>query len=342
MACIELEYPSWFQYILSTFASTAKEYRMKNRLVIVGVSLCLTLVPLALRAQSSTVFNFLRNDVSARAAGLAGSVISATDDPTLLFYNPASLPTLTSPQGGIGYFKHVLDINSGYVVYGQEFQNIGYFGAGIQYTNYGSFDQTDDLGNVEGTFSASDLSFNVGYGTAIDDNLYAGGALEFITSSIAGYSSSGLAANVGVLYLIPENRIALGVSLRHAGAQLSTYSGVRESLPADLTIGGSIIPRGLPLLLNVNFHKLNETVGAFIDRFRSFTVGGEFTLSKSFLLRVGFDNARRKDLKTGTSSGLAGFSGGIGLLVSRYKIDYALSSLGGIGNLHRISVGTSF
>jgi hypothetical protein len=273
---------------------------------------------------------------------LAGSVISATDDPTLLFYNPASLPTLTSPQGGIGFFKHLLDINSGYVVYGQEFQDIGYFGAGIQYTNYGSFDETDDLGNVKGTFAASDLSFNVGYGTAIDDNLYAGGALEFITSSIAGYSSSGLAANLGILYLIPENRIALGVSLRHAGVQLSTYSGVRESLPADLTIGGSIIPRGLPLLLNVNFHKLNDDAGTFIDRFRSFTVGGEFTLSKSFLLRVGFDNARRKDLKTGTSAGLAGFSGGIGLLVSRYKIDYALSSLGGIGNLHRISVATSF
>jgi hypothetical protein len=80
----------------------------------------------------------------------------------------------------------------------------------------------------------------------------------------------------------------------------------------------------------------------FADRFRSFKVGGEFTLNPSFLLRFGYDNEKRTDLKIGTSSGLAGFSGGLGVTVDSYRLDYALSSLGKVGELHRISIGAAF
>ena len=116
----------------------------------------------------------------------------------------------------------------------------------------------------------------------------------------------------------------------------------KEDLPIDVAVGASVVPRGLPLLLNLNFHKLNEDVDAFADRFKSFSVGGEFTLSKVILLRFGYNNEQRRELKVGSSSGLAGFSGGVGVTVKSYKVDYALSSLGKIGNLHRISIGTMF
>jgi hypothetical protein len=103
-----------------------------------------------------------------------------------------------------------------------------------------------------------------------------------------------------------------------------------------------VVPRGLPLLFNLNFHKLNETTASFIDRFKPFSVGGEFTLSKVLQLRFGYDNEKRQELKIGTSAGLAGFSGGVGITVKEYKVDYALSSLGNIGSLHRISLGATF
>jgi hypothetical protein len=86
---------------------------------------------------------------------------------------------------------------------------------------------------------------------------------------------------------------------------------------------------------------LNENTDSFGDRFRAFSVGGEFTLSKVIQFRFGYNNEQRKDLKIGTSSGLAGFSGGIGITVREYKVDYSLSSLGKIGNLHRISIATT-
>jgi len=315
-----------------------------HRLVIAA---CLTVLLLAAgitaSAQSSnTVYDFLRNDVGARAAAMAGSFVTVTDDPNALFYNPASLGTLQSAKGSVGFFKHLLDINAGYISYGQSFEDIGEFAAGAIYTNYGSFTETDAVGNTIGSFTASDLAIDLGYANTLDQNLYYGVGVKVIYSSIAGYTSSGLAGDFGLLYVMPDNKMTIGASIRNAGRQLSTYLGTREDLPLDFTVGGSIVPKGLPLLLNVGFHKLNESADKFWDRFAPFTVGGEFTASKAVFLRFGYDNEARKDLRVGTTTGLEGFSGGIGIIVSDYRFDYSLSALGVIGNLHRISVSSNF
>jgi len=293
-------------------------------------------------AGATTAFSFLRNDASARTAALAGSVVTITDDPNMVFYNPASLATIEGMRGSIGLFKHLLDINAGAVSYSTEIEDIGRFGVGLLYTNYGSFNETDAVGNTLGTFGANDLALSIGYATTLQEQLYVGGAVKFIYSGIAGYTSTAVAADVGILYRIPDARVALGASIRNLGAQLATYNGIREQLPLDVTVGASVVPKGLPLLLNVGFHRLADNVSSLGERFRHFTVGGEFTLSRVLLLRVGFDNAKRKDFKIGSSADLAGFSAGLGVLVSDYTIDYGLSSLGKAGNLHRISVSTAF
>lgn len=290
----------------------------------------------------STVYNFLRNDVGARAAALAGSFTTIQGDPDVMFYNPAGLASLQSSHGSVGFFKHLLDINAGHLSYSTEFDGIGRFGAGILFTNYGSFDQTDLLGNTTGSFGANDLALSIAYALPLEENLFVGGAVKFIYSGIGEYSSTGLAADLGVLYTIPESRFAIGASIRNLGAQLSAYNTTREDLPLDLGIGASIVPKGLPLLLNVGVHRLTDDADDFLGRFRSFTVGGEFTLSSVIRLRIGYDNARRRDYKIGSSADLAGFSAGLGVLVSGYNVNYALSSLGKAGLLHRVSVGTTF
>jgi hypothetical protein len=273
---------------------------------------------------------------------MAGSFAAVLNDPNSIFYNPAALGTIEAPTGSLGFFKHLLDINVGYVSYSQPLEeDMGWLGSGAIYSNYGSFAETDDLGNVLGTFSASDLAFMVGYANELERNLYYGVNVKFIYSSIAGYKSTALAGDVGLFYNIPGSRVTLGASIRNVGVQLSSYISTKEDLPLDVLVGGSIVPRGLPLLLNVTVHKLNENTESFADRFRAFSVGGEFTLSTVLQVRFGYNNEQRKDLKIGTSSGLAGFSGGIGITVREYRVDYSLSSLGKIGNLHRISIATT-
>jgi len=305
-----------------------------------GVALLLGAPPAG--AGSNTVYNFLRNDVGARAGAMAGSFVTMTNDPTAYFYNPASGATIDGPRGSLGFFKHVLDINAGHLVYGQQVEDLGFFHGGILFTHYGSFTETDERGTPLGTFSAADFALSVGYSDSPLEHLFYGVTAKFVYSGIGSYSSTGLAADAGILYTIPESRLALGASLRNLGTQMSSYGGSGESLPVDLTVGASVVPRGLPLHLHLNFHRLTDAADSFGDRFRWFTIGGEFTLSSALQVRLGYDNGRRQDLKIGSSAGLAGFSIGLGLKVSDYQVDYALSSLGEIGNLHRVSLAACF
>jgi hypothetical protein len=310
-----------------------KEIPIMARRVSSLVVLSLFLIQFSF-AGSNATYDFLRTDVSARAGAMAGSYVTMTNDVTSIFYNPAGLSTLEKPAGSL---------NSGYVGYSQPYEDLGYFGVGILYVNYGSFEETDDLGTKTGnTFGASDLALSLGYSNVLEENLYWGANAKFIYSSIAGNSSTGIAADLGILYQVPDSKLTIGASIRNLGTQLSSYLGTKESLPLDLVVGASIVPKGIPLLLSFNFHKLNEKADSFTERFKAFSVGGEFTLSRVLQARVGYNNEQRAELKTGTSSGLGGFSGGIGITVQEYKVDYGISLLGSIGSLHRITIGTTF
>ncbi len=290
-------------------------------------------------AQRTTTFDFLRLDMNARAAALNGSFVSMTNDPNLLYYNPAGLATLEHPSASASFLKHLLDVNAGSVTYGQEYHDLGTFAAGVVFMDYGSFRQTDESQNVLGTFSARELALTVGWGMQLEEDMYVGASLEFISSSIASYSANAVALGAGLLYQIPSEMITIGASLLHAGTQARTYAGTRESLPLELSLGITKKPEHLPAYLNLNFHRLTDKADSFLDRFSSFTFGVEFLMSESTRLRVGYDNEKKKDLKLGAGSGLAGISFGGGILIKEYLVDYSYNSYGKIGGLHRISVG---
>ena len=300
------------------------------------------LLPALALGQRKGTYDFLRLEAGARVAALNGTSVSLTDDPNLLFSNPGSLPTLSSPSASAGFLKHLLDVNSGNLVYAQSIGEYGTVAGGIIFVDYGSFDETDESFNVLGSFGARDLALVGGWGTSLNEQTSVGASLKFIYSSIADYSSTGLALDLGVLYRIPEERITLGASILNLGTQLSTYAGTREILPLDIKIGVSIQPQHLPAVLSLNFHKLNEADDGFFSRFAAFSVGAEFLLSENIRLRAGYNNERRTDLKLGSSSGLAGFAFGGGIKVSDYLVDYAFTSYGSIGGLHRISLGMTF
>ncbi|MBP9211465.1 MAG: PorV/PorQ family protein, partial [Bacteroidetes bacterium] len=190
-----------------------------------------------------------------------------------------------------------------------------------------------------GTFTAGDLAASVSLSQAFEENLYYGVTGKFIYSSIADARSAALAADLGLIYRIPGNDpITFGVTIANLGAQLNAYGSVREPLPLDIRIGGSIKPQHLPLLLNVNFHKLNEERSSFLDRFTVFTVGGEFTLSKALRFRFGYNNERRKELKVSSTSRLTGFTFGGGLVLKSLRLDYSYNAYGILGNVSRIAV----
>ena len=308
---------------------------MKRTVLLLFFLVCLVVT---LHAQQG-VYNFLRIDVSARAAAMNGSFVSMKDDPNVIFYNPASLGTLTIPRVSVSYLDHLMDVSSGTLSYAQHIAGIGNVGAGIIYIDYGSFNRTDASLNVLGTFGAKELAFVAGISTQYDDDILLGINAKYIYSSIAEYTSNAIAADVGFLYEIPSQNLTIGGSILNMGTQLHTYNGVAESLPLDIKLGLTKRPEHLPVFLNIDFHRLQESGERFFDRFSNFTVGAEFFMSSSLRLRAGYNNKQHKELKMGTSAGLAGFSLGVGLILKEYQIDYAYNSYGHMDGLHRFSLG---
>lgn len=297
---------------------------------------------ITVNSYSQTTYEFLRLDMSARAASLGGSFVANMDDPNILFYNPAGLKTLTGSPASFSFLKHVLDINVASVVYSAEFLDWGRFGAGVKYINYGKFTAADEFGNRNGEFGAGEAAFILGYSGVIDNNFNYGANVKYIYSSIDDRSSSAVGADIGVQYYIQGQDLNIGVAFLNMGSQLTSYYDTKEKLPLDIVVGASKKLAYLPLRLYLDFHKLNEDRDNFIGRFQAFSVGAEFNLSKVLRLRLGYDNEKRKELKIGTTAGLAGFNVGLGALVSGYNFDYAFSSMGLIGGLHRISLTTTF
>lgn len=311
----------------------------KTRALVAIITILFSSYSVSESREGERTYAFLRLDNSARAAALGGSFVSVANDPVSLFYNPAGLSTLTSGQASFGYLKHVLDINAGYAAYSQQYHDWGWFGAGVSYINYGTFTETDDVGNRLGTFRANELVAILGYSNLLYEKIHYGANLKLIYSSIADSRSTAVAVDIGGMYVLQAEQITVGVSLRNLGRQVNAYINTQEDLPLDLAVGVSKRLEHLPLLLNLNFHRLNEPTENIATRFRAFSVGGEFTVSEAMQLRFGYDNEQRRDLKIGTSAGLAGLSFGGGFVTGRYRFDYAFSSLGKIGGLHRITLG---
>jgi len=305
------------------------------------IFLSLSLIFFGNLTYSQNTFDFLRLDGSARAGALGGSFVSNNDDADVIFYNPAGIELLTGNPASFSFVKHLMDINLATLSYSTEVEDIGRFGAAIKYINYGTFEGSDEFGARTGEFGVNEMALVIGYANQLDENFYYGANAKFIYSGIESRSSTAMAVDLGLHYTIPDKNWNFGFAVLNLGGQLSKYYNTSEDLPLDVAVGVSKRLENLPLRLSVDFHKLNKDRDNFVGRFKAFTVGAEFTLSKVMKLRFGYDNERRTEFKIGTTAGIAGFNAGLGVKVSDYQFDYGYSSLGLVGGLHRIGISTS-
>ncbi len=309
---------------------------MQKKIIIAFVLLFLG------KIYAQSTYEFLRLDVSPRAAAVAGSFVANNDDPNVVFYNPAGINLLSNTPASFSFMKHLMDINSASFVISKEYESLGKFAAAVKYINYGSFTKADENGTKTGDFGAGDIALIIGYGNQLDSNFYYGANIKFIYSSIDEYYSNALALDLGLHYAFPESGWNFGFSVLNLGTQLSSFIDTSEDLPLDVRFGFSKQMEKLPFKFYWSFNKLNEEQDSFFKHFQQISFGGEFKLGQSLRLRFGYDNEKRRELKIGTTAGLAGFSLGLGFNVSSYVVDYSFSSLGSIGSLHRFGISTSF
>jgi hypothetical protein len=305
---------------------------------VVCVLFCSCFLTLAVYAQTYSPYQFLRVNQSARSSALGGAVVSMTEDPSTVFFNPASISTVQDGRVSFTFQKHALDINSGLASYTGRLGTSGSFAATMSYASFGEFVGRDALGNTNGSsFSPRNVSVGFNYSNMVDTNFYYGAGLNFVNATFADGGTSAVTLNAGAIYRIPKARTNIGLSVLHLGTQLSKIN-ISEPLPLDVRLGVNHRLRGLPLLVNVSFNRLAEDQQSVLERFKNFSLGGELYIGKVLEIRLGYDNTLRNATNFETQARMAGLSAGVGIKVKDIMIDYGFVSLSSALMLHRFSV----
>ena len=345
---------------------------MKKILLFILLSILTFMSSLSAQNGGRYTFAFLKQSPSARATGLSQSqIVLRDDDLALASFNPSLLNPLM--HNGLTFNQNFLlgGVKSGLANYGYHVEKIKTtFQAGVQYISYGDFKQTDEYGNQDGTFKASEYAVFVGAGRQLNERFSVGANAKFIQSRLETYTSTGLAIDLSGAYINPEKNLGVSVVLKNMGTQLKTYYGeARENLPYDLQIGVSKKLARAPFRFSVAAHDLlrwqlrydnpleNEvsllgedtnTQSAFslgIDNlFRHLNFGGEIVLGKSenFRLRFGYNHQMRREMSLQNIRSLAGFSFGAGFKINRFRIDLGSGRQHIAGGMTHLSISTNF
>lgn len=336
--------------------------------------LVICLLPLALSAQITGgrhVFQFMTLSPSARITALGGAQITVQDDDVAFAAaNPAALNPSMDGRLTFQHNFYLSDIQHGYAAYGAHLPKLGFtVHGGLQYMNYGDIKQADEFGNVTGKVKAAETAFTLGAARQLTERISLGLNVRFGVSTLDVYQASALATDLGALYVDTARRFSAAIVLRNVGTELATYNDVREDLPYDLQVGFSKRLRHLPFRLTVIAHHLNQWDLRYDDPdnqddgvllfggdqnqsqgnpgldnfFRHFIFSGEFLLGRneSFRLRVGYNHLRKKELSVRNYRSLAGFSGGVGFKINRFRLDVGYGAYHLAGGVLHVGIGTN-
>ena len=296
----------------------------------------LVFLPVAVNAQSGEdTYNFLRFPTSSRANALGGHTVSLIEpDPSLVFHNPALLGGELDNMMNVNYMNYISGINIGSAIFSKAFRERSSWGVGATYINYGSMKEMTVNDEYLGMFSAQDIGIHAFYSYDLSEKWRGGLSLKALYSTIADYSSFGLAVDAGLSYFDKDQDFSYGIALKSIGAQLKSYYDERQSIPWDLQMGFTKRMAHAPLRVSVTAMYLNRWKFDVIDKtatdaekdsffetaFKHLVFGAEFVPSENFWLGIGFNPKTKSDMKLQSGNGLGGFSIGGGVKVSRFNV----------------------
>jgi len=336
------------------------------------IILSFLLTPLLLNSQSGGdhIMEFLNLTHSARATALGGGTLTILDgDVGFGMSNPALLNDKMDGDLSLNQNFHFADIKHGFFNYGHQIEKYNITTqVGINYIDYGSFVRADEFGQRQGEFDAGATAINLGAGKLINERMRVGVNLKAISARLESYTSFALAADLGMLYMLPDQRITLGAVIKNIGYPLTAFTQNRGSLPLDIQIGLSKRFEHLPFRFSIVAHRLDDwnlqyddqrsqttsILGEVVSKpsgfsnftdnfFKHFIFNGEFLIgqSENFRLRMGYNHLRRKELSVSTFRSLGGFSLGFGLKIKKFRIDYGVGYYHLAGGVNHISISTN-
>jgi len=306
----------------------------------------LMLISAGIKAQTGgdNVYEFLNLPHSGLISSLGGVNVSLTSpDLNLAYHNPALLSADMGGSLALNYVNYFAGINYGMTMYSLTYPEAGNFAAGLTYLNYGSFRETDESGNITGSFTAAEYAFSFIYSRSIDSLFSFGANLKPVLSHLEKYTSFGIALDAGASFHSRDNLFSAGLVIKNIGMQITTYAGEeRENIPFEIQAGTSYRLAHAPFRFSLTLRHLekfdltynysdagvssgsegNSNSDFTEDLLRHMIAGIELIPHKNFYFAVGYNYQRRSELKIDTKVGATGFSWGFGVNTSFLSLSF--------------------
>lgn len=287
--------------------------------------LAFLLVAATMKAQDGKVgYQFLNIPVSAHSAALGGANVSIVeDDASIMWTNTAMLTNVSDKSILLGYNSYINSSNLMSAGFVKAIGERGTLGVGAQVLTYGTMDETDETGNVVGSFKANDLNFQASYSYLLSDRWSGAITAKVLLSNYAEFSSTALGADLALNYFDEERGFSFSAVGRNLGGQITSLydDGDRESLPFNLAFGLSKDFANAPLRISLTADDVTHWDD--VKFIQHFVLGVDILPSKNTWVGLGYNFRRAHEMKVADSSHWAGFSIGAGLNVKKFKVGVA-------------------
>jgi hypothetical protein len=308
----------------------------------------------------TSVANFLKIGMGAKAVGIGESAITQSEDAASLYWNPGAITHVGRPSAVFSSVQWFVETNVTYLAVTVPF-SIGTFGIDVSYFGSGDIEETtllrqDGTGRV---VSASDMSVGLAYARDFTDRLSVGMKAKYIREELAAVNADAFAFDVGSVFTTSFlNDLKIGIALTNFGGTMQ-FAG-RELLVSN-TIPESPTNKQIPAVLETSEWALPMTFrfGIATDIVRSDQTSwmASYTISDSrdFGARHNVGSALMFNNIAGqVSVALRGgyrfgydeetFSAGFGVgyeleSVGRISVDYAYTDFGKLQGIHQFTFG---
>jgi len=338
-------------------------------LPMLGTALFLLFAPAKSRAQSvskvgTTAGEFLQIGVGPRATALGNAFVSAVDDASALYWNPAGLAGIRGNEVIATHSEWLTDINFDYLGVGLNLGAVGTLGFSLTMLSMPDMIvRTEDRQEGTGeTFDAADMAVGLSYGRAITDRFSVGVTGKFIQQRIWHSSAHAFALDIGTQFrtdffgglIIGAALYNFGTDMRMNGRDLRTFVdpdprqlGNNNRVPVNYEMDAFSLPLNFQFGITARpvqtrMHQLMISADALhpSSNRESVNLGVEYGYQDRFFLRGGFQALFLEDREGGLSGGVAVhqplFEGSLA------KLEYAYRAGGRLGGIHIIGFGMTF
>lgn len=330
--------------------------------VVVLIFLLITGVAHGQKKVGTTAAPFLGIGVGPRAAAMGGAGVAAYDDASSLYWNPGAISRVGRSQFMASHANWFLGTDFNWVGLMVNMGSLGAVGLSFTQLDYGEEEVTYvDNENTGERWGAYDLAAAVSYSRNLTSAFSIGGTWKYIQQRVWNESASGMAFDVGLLFITDFNSLRLGMSIANFGTDLRLdgkdllhrvdldpeAQGHNETIVSKLKTDAWPLPMLFRVgvacdLVNLEGRRFTIAADALrpSDNSETLNLGGEFAINDLLFLRGGYKSLFREDSYEGLTFG-AGFLYDRGLAWS-LTIDYAFTNYALLQDVHIASLGIGF